>query len=113
MTGAHKLTSLDAGMLAEAFPHSLRSAALPAGEAVLGQLQARQWTERFPLQVGGEAVLIPARLHFASSGSRDRLEGDSELMTRCLRTRSNDGFERQAAVRDLLADVRPWCVPFI
>jgi hypothetical protein len=34
-------------------------------------------------------------------------------MVRCLRSRSNDGFERQRAVRDLLPDVQPWSAPFI
>lgn len=107
------LTKLDASMLAGAFPEALRSDAVSAGESVLEQLHKRQWTERFVLQVEGELVLLPARLHFASSRSDDTTEGNSWLMTRCLRTRSNDGFERQHAARDLLEDVRPWSAPFI
>lgn len=113
MSGPEMLTRLDASMLAAAFPESLRSDAVNAGESVLGQLHERQWTERFALQVEGQVVLIPARLHFASSRSDDPIEGNSWLMTRCLRTRSNDGFERQRAARDLLTDVRPWSAPFI
>lgn len=35
------------------------------------------------------------------------------LMIRCLETRSNDGFQRQRAVRELLTDIRPWSAPFI
>ena len=31
----------------------------------------------------------------------------------CLQTRSNDGFKRQRAAADLLADLPPWGAPFI
>src|SRR5687767_8120022 len=34
-------------------------------------------------------------------------------MVQCLLTRSNDGFQRQRAVRELLTDIRPWSAPFV
>ncbi len=107
------LTEIGGLMLAEAFPSEHRAAALLAGEAVARVLAARQWTERFAVQVEGQGVLIPARLHFAS----DRLgltESDEAWRFACaLQTRSNNGFERQRAVRNLLADLQPWAAPFI
>ena len=30
-----------------------------------------------------------------------------------LQTRSNDGFERQRAARDIIADLQPWAAPFV
>jgi hypothetical protein len=38
---------------------------------------------------------------------------DAWLFTRALQTRSNDGYERQRALHDLLADAQPWAAPFI
>jgi hypothetical protein len=113
MSDQEMLTSIDGPMLAEAFSFEYQSEAMSAGDAAARLLTRRQWTERFPVQVGAQRVLIPARLHFTS----DRLpltESDEAWpFARALQTRSNDGFERQRAARDLLADLRPWGAPFI
>ena len=102
------LTEMDATMLAEAFPMEYRSTAAVAGQAVACALAPGQWTERFVVRVEGQSVLIPARLRFAFE--RVRLtEGDPAWrFARALQSRSNDGFERQRAVRDLLVDLQPW-----
>jgi hypothetical protein len=34
-------------------------------------------------------------------------------MGKCLEARSNDGFQRQRAVQQLLGEVQPWSAPFI
>lgn len=107
------LTQIDGSMLAEAFSSEHRPAAVLAGEAVVRELAPRQWTERFAVQAEGQRVLIPARLHFASGRLR-LADSDGTWRFACaLRTRSNDGFERQCAARDLLPDLQPWAAPFI
>jgi hypothetical protein len=113
MSDQEMLTSIDGPMLAEAFSYEYRAQAMSAGNAAAHLLTRRQWTERFSVQVGSQCVLIPARLHFASD--RLSLPGSDEAwpFARALQTRSNDGFERQRAARDLLADLHGWGAPFI
>jgi hypothetical protein len=107
------LTSIDGPMLAEAFPPEYQSAAMSAGNAAACLLTRRQWTERFPVQVGAQRVLIPARLHFTADRLSLTESEEAWPFARALQTRSNDGFERQRAARDLLADLQPWGAPFI
>ncbi|WP_267381306.1 hypothetical protein [Sphingomonas sp. GC_Shp_6] len=107
------LTSIDGRMLAEAFPSEYQSAAMLAGNAAACLLTKRQWTERFPVQVGAQRVLIPARLHFTADRLSLTESEEAWPFARALQTRSNDGFERQRAARDLLADLQPWGAPFI
>jgi hypothetical protein len=113
MSNEDMLIELDGSMLAAAFPTGHRQAALLAGHEAARLLAPRQWTERFAVRVEAETVVIPARLHFAS----DRLalaETDAAWsFVRALQTRSNDGFERQRAARDLLRNADPWFAPFI
>jgi hypothetical protein len=113
MADQEMLTDVDSSILAEAFPPAHRPAAILAGEAVVGALAPRQWTERLSVQAGGQSVLIPVRLHFASE--RLPLNGGDEAwrFARALQTRSHDGFERQRAARDLMADLEPLGAPFI
>ncbi len=113
MIDQEMLTAIAGPTLAEAFPVEYKSEAMLAGNAAARLLAPRQWTERFPVQVEAQCVLIPARLHFMF----DRLpltENDEAWpFARALQTRSNDGFERQRAAADLLTDLRPWGAPFI
>lgn len=113
MSDQSMLTEIDGSILAEAFSANHRLEALSAGDAVARLLDQHQWTDRFTVQADGQSVLIPARLRFAS----DRLGiADSERtwrFARALQTRSNDGFERQRAARDLMDDLQPWSAPFI
>jgi hypothetical protein len=113
MADHEMLTKLDGSMLAEAFPSEHRPAAVLAGEAVVQALAPRQWTERFSVQAEGQSVLIPSRLHFASERLRLNQHDEAWRFARALQTRSNDGFERQRAARDLVADLRPWGAPFV
>jgi len=125
MTEAGMLTEIDAGQLAEAFPAALGAQAVQAAALVARDLDAQQWTSRFALSVRGDRIIVPRRLRFfrvlparfsffrSAPAPRAAPTGDIALMVRCLETRSSDGFERQRAVRALLADVRPWTAPFI
>lgn len=107
------LTEIGTSLLIEAFPSEHRPKAAPAGKAVAGILTARQWTERFAVSVEGERILIPARLHFSSEALPLVQADDGWRFARALQTRSNDGFERQRAARDLMAILQPWSAPFI
>lgn len=107
------LTEIDGSMLAEAFALEHRSAAALAGEATACVLAPRQWTERFSVQAEGQSVLIPARLHFSSNRLQLTESDEAWRFARALQTRSNDGFQRQRAARDLLADLQPWAAPFV
>jgi hypothetical protein len=113
MSDQEMLTKIDGPMLAEAFSVEHHPAARSAGEAVARLLAQRQWTERFVVQAEGESVMIPARLHFVSDRLQLKEIDDAWPFARALQTRSNDGFERQRAARDLLADLSPWAAPFI
>lgn len=107
------LTAIDPPMLAAAFPSEYAPSALAAGADVALRLAPRQWTERFAVDLSGQPILIPARLHFTSHHLGITFSEDAWIFARALQTRSNDGFERQRAARDLLTDVRPWTAPFI
>ncbi|MEY4270152.1 MAG: hypothetical protein RLZZ58_1368 [Pseudomonadota bacterium] len=107
------LTELNGETLAEAFSLEYRLEAVSAGNAVARLLTSRQWTERFDFNVKGQRVLLPARLHFASERLLLSDSDEAWLFARALQTRSNDGFARQRAALDLLADLRPWAAPFI
>ena len=113
MNNRETLTKIDGQMLAEAFSLEHHHAAVSAGNATARLLASRQWTERFAVNAQGQCVLIPVRLHFASERLPLSISDEAWLFARALQTRSNDGFERQRAVLDLLADLRPWAAPFI
>jgi hypothetical protein len=113
MSDVEMLTSIDGPMLAAAFPTDHRAAAMTAGLDAARLLAPRQRTERFAVQVEGQTVLIPARLHFASQGLALAQSDEAWRFARALQTRSADGFERQRAARDLLGDMPSWAAPFI
>lgn len=102
-----------AGGLADAFPERVRADSGIAAEAVQRRLDLTYRIRRFSVRVEDEAVHIPYRLHFAGGEVREALGRAPGLMARCLESRSTDGFRRQRAIREVLADVQPWSVPFI
>ena len=113
MSDQEKLTEIDGPMLAAAFPIRHRLEAIAAGDEVARLLAPRQSTVRFSVRVEAETVLIPARLNFVSN-ELALLENDQAWrFARALHTRSNDGFERQRAARDLLNSMESWAAPFI
>ena len=106
-------TAVDAALLAEALPAMLRSEATQASERVLGHLHQPQWTDRFEVKVCEESVSIPYRLHFSSNLPSGCETDRIYLIGKCLEAWSNDGFQRQRAVQQLLREVQPWSAPFI
>jgi hypothetical protein len=113
MEPQERLTKIDGTMLAEAFPVEHRDQGLPAGMAVAALLSERQWTERFSVKVNQQNVVLPFRLHFVGNDLPMNSRDEAWLFARALQTRSNDGYERQRAARDLLAGFEAWCAPFI
>jgi hypothetical protein len=113
MSDREMLTNFNIPLLMAAFPKALRNEAEKAAHIVLAQLHERQWTDRFEVLVDAERVQLPSRLRFASQDLSDEPPGTISLMVQSLRTRSNDGFQRQRAVQRLLADIRPWSAPFV
>jgi hypothetical protein len=113
MTNREMLTTIDGSILEEAFPTKHRVKATLACKAVSHILNVTQWTDRFSVQVEGEQVQIPVRLRFASDYLPLLVNDEAWQFGRALQTRSNDGFERQRAARDLLAALQPWQAPFI
>lgn len=113
MSDREMLTAIDGRTLATAFPVADRAVAMLAGMDAARRLAPRQWTERFAVRVAGETVLIPARLHFASDQLSLAEDDEAWRYARALQTRSNDGFQRQIAARDLFEDMRPWAAPFV
>lgn len=113
MANQEMLTGIGAWVLAEAFPIEHRPAASKAAEIVVRGLAPRQWTERFSVCTMGQTVSIPGRLHFTSGKLPVSEDDDAWPFVRALQTRSNDGYERQRAARDLLTDLQPWGAPFI
>lgn len=113
MSDQEMLTEIDGPMLAAAFPSEYRPEAIAAGHEAARLLAPRQWTERFTAQVEAETVLVPARLHFVSDQPALLESHQAWRFARALQTRSNDGFERQRAARDLLRSMEPWAAPFI
>jgi hypothetical protein len=96
------LTVLDVMILMEASPKVLKSEAEIGAKHALAQMNASQWTDRFCFSLNDEFVFLPYRLNFSSEGDRFSPATNASLMMRALRSRSNDGFQRQKAVRGLL-----------
>ncbi len=113
MVDHEMLAAIDAPTLAEAFTVKNCAAAMEAGKDAARRLASRQWTERFFVRVGGETVLVPARLHFVSERPLLPDDTDAWLFARALQTRSSDGFERQRAARDLLGSPQSSIALFI
>ncbi|WP_260928754.1 hypothetical protein [Novosphingobium sp. 9] len=111
-------TTVNAAMLVAAFPATYEIPAQEAGAVAAELFAPRQWTEFISLRCGTETIAIPARLHFirADDGplsTNGSTNDEAWLLLRALQTRSNDGFERQRATRDLLAAPQPWAAPFL
>lgn len=97
---------------AAAFPRELCS---QSEEAVLAlQLSSGNNFGHFSVSVLGETLLIPSRVF--SPIVKPDLSGLSlkqRQMAQCIRTRSTNGFERQAALKEVLTINTPWSIPFV
>lgn len=65
------------------------------------------------VEVQGERVYVPERLHFKGPDAHSRALGELSVAARCLITRATDGHLRQQALISILAAEAPWAIPFI
>ena len=108
---AHEMTTRV--KLAAAFPVEYGAQASLAATDAAKRLPQLQMAERFCVKLGRETVWIPERLYFASEQPKLAEHSEAWRFARALQTRSDDGFERQRAARDLLVNLEPWAAPFI
>ena len=113
MMAPEMLTRIDGAQLAEAFPQPIRSIAVASGERFTCRFSSEQWTDRITLQVDGQSVCIPWRWNYSFFDFPLSKDDAAWRICRALQTRCPDGFERQRAARDLLANFQSWASPFI
>lgn len=65
------------------------------------------------LDVTGQMIAIPRRLHFVGLSARRDDLGNLNLAARCLLTRATDGHLRQRAVRSIIDHQSAWVAPFV
>ena len=97
---------------AEAFPSELSSDIGPVSSALGAFLDYD--LGHFEVAVLNQTVRIPYRLF--SPQVAPPLEGLSprqRQMAQCILTRSSDGYERQAALRDVIDINTAWSIPFV
>src|SRR5580692_574169 len=64
--------------------------------------------------VTGSPLQIPKRIHFLGEAEATlQPRTDPWLVSRCLRTRGTDGYERQASLRQILSASEAWVIPFV
>lgn len=107
------LTEVGAADLAQAFPRKMWGEAQMAASQLLTLMTVSQWTDHFGVFINDEKVLLPSRLRFERDSDSFVPGSNTSLMVRALQLRSNDGYQRQRAVRDLLTDIRSWTAPFV
>jgi len=96
-----------------AFPSGVRELARKAAQALATLVDDSYRQGAYRVDVLGEDVNIPYRLHFIADidGAQDGSQPSS--FARCLISRSTDGHLRQRALRSILALQDPWIIPFI
>ena len=97
-----------------AFPPSDCERAMKAAQVLRPYVDSIDSRGSFRIQVLGESIEVPPRVRFARSlqegvGAQDKCT--DEIM--CLYSRSNDGFQRQAALRKILTVNKPWSIPYV
>ncbi|WP_429806781.1 hypothetical protein [Ensifer sp. B1-9] len=95
----------------EAFPVPLRGQSVNA-VATLKVSSGYVYSE-FSVNVLGEILRIPSRVHLSARPEFPGLGLLERQMAFCLLTRSTDGFQRQAALREILHINKPWSIPFV
>ncbi|WP_155913837.1 hypothetical protein [Asticcacaulis sp. AC466] len=96
----------------KAFPAALGSVAEEVIRAL--RLPTDHVPGYFHVQVCGEPVTIPYRVY--PPVLNPTLGGQTPVhrqLARCILTRSANGFERQAALQDVLTIHTPWAIPFV
>ncbi|WP_367125396.1 hypothetical protein [Streptomyces phytohabitans] len=99
--------------LVRAFPRRL------AGDvrAVLAVLPEQRYEPSwpFPVDVAGEALAVPYRLHFDEppADAVRALTATRQTVLHCLCSRHSDGFVRQRHLERIVRSDEPWVVPYV
>jgi hypothetical protein len=97
-----------------AFPPCMADLAMGAAQAVAPFVDETYHSATEWAIVLGRTVKIPKRIHFVEMEERDlRVESNFLPAIQCLRTRSADGFTRQASLRQIVGVNEPWAIPFV
>lgn len=97
-----------------AFPPDRGVSATGAARLLLPFVDPNYRQQPLKVIVRGKTVYIPKRIHVIGL-CEAKLEEEHALLpaAQCLRTRSTDGYERQAALRHMLPLNEPWSIPFV
>jgi hypothetical protein len=96
-----------------AFPRDCRSVALAAAHELLPIIDDAYRKRSIPMNIGGQDVYIPVRLHFSCAAEVLKNHNDVTLAARCLLTRSTDGYLRQRALISIIKSQENWVIPFV
>ena len=97
-----------------AFPPDRLVPATGAARLLLPFVDTNYRQQSVKVIVRGKTIHIPKRVHFIGLSEAKLGEKLALLPTvQCLRTRSTDGYERQAALRHILPLNEPWSIPFV
>jgi len=97
-----------------AFPSGSRFLATGAARVLSPFVDASYRQSSVDVVVRGELVHIPKRIHFVRLREANlRTQPTFWPLIQCLCARSTDGYERQAALQDILPLNEPWSIPFV
>ena len=99
--------------LAEAFPTALRDHVVSAVAFVPVAALSRSPDDIGPIVLNGEPLRIPARIYNPDVEIRAASESVERIILSCLYSRHDDGFVREAALREIIGNDEPWVAPFI
>jgi hypothetical protein len=97
-----------------AFPPDRKVLATAAARILLPFVDPKYRQSTVEVIVRGKTVQIPKRIHFIGL-CEEKSETQPKLWptVQCLRTRSTDGYERQASLRCILTLNESWSIPFV
>ena len=113
MDGDSSFVDFDSRAIAQAFPARLGAAARANAPAWERFVQRSYRSHRFEVQVEGERLSIPQRIHLPGYQPPTALDVETRAMGWCLLTRSTDGFERYYALEQIVTANRSWTIPFV
>jgi hypothetical protein len=96
-----------------AFPRDCRSVALAAADELAPIVDDKYRKRSISMNIGGQDVYIPERLHFVCAGRMLKDHDSVTLAARCLLTRSTDGHLRQRGLISIIKFRENWVIPFV
>ncbi|MET7366435.1 hypothetical protein ABZS61_11490 [Streptomyces sp. NPDC005566] len=106
--------TIPASDLSAAFPSRL-AGDVQSVEAVILPNATFEQLRAFQVDVQGETVTVPSRLHQdePSVGWESSLASPQQVIAHCLYSRHSDGFVRQHHIEQVLESSEPWVAPFV